>query len=221
MYYLYTLKDPITNIVKYVGYSKNPKRRLWEHIRDAKRGLKTYKSCWVKSLLDIQQVPIMEIIKDCEYHEDILVEEINLIRNLKEENIQLTNLTNGGDGRSGVKLPDDHTFLNYNLGRKMSDDSRKKLSESRKGIKFTDDHRKKLSLKKIGISRSVESINKQILTTSIKIEVIIGDVHHIFDKKKDAVKFTGVNANQIDKLIKENKKSRKGYLFKLYVDFVI
>ena len=73
----------------------------------------------------------------------------------------------------------------------------------------------------IGISRSVESINKQILTTSIKIEVIIGDVHHIFDKKKDAVKFTGVNANQIDKLIKENKKSRKGYLFKLYVDFVI
>ena len=90
MYYLYTLKDPITNIVKYVGYSKNPKRRLWEHIRDAKRGLKTYKSCWVKSLLDIQQVPIMEIIKDCEYHEDILVEEINLIRNLKEENDEIS-----------------------------------------------------------------------------------------------------------------------------------
>lgn len=66
--------------------------------------------------------------------------------------------------------------------------------------------------------RSLESINRQILTRSIKIEVIIGDEHHIFDKKKDAGKFTGVNSNQIDKLIGENKKSRKGYLFKLYVD---
>ena len=40
MYYLYTLKDPITNLVKYVGYSKRPKRRIWEHLRDAKMGSK-------------------------------------------------------------------------------------------------------------------------------------------------------------------------------------
>lgn len=218
MYHLYTLKDPITNIVKYVGYSKNPKRRLWEHLRDAKKGLKTHKSFWIKSLLDIQQVPIMNIIKVCECHEDILIEEINLIKTLKEKNIQLTNLTNGGDGRNGFKLPVNHPFLNYNLGRKMSEDSRRKLSNSRKGITFTDDHKEKLSLKKIGVKRSIESINKQVLTRSIKIEVIIDDVHYIFDKKKDAVEFTGVNANQIDKLISENKKSKKGYIFKLYVD---
>jgi predicted GIY-YIG superfamily endonuclease len=218
MYHLYTLKDPITNIVRYVGYSKNPKRRLWEHLRDAKKGLKTYKSCWIKSLLDTQKVPIMEIIKVCESHEDILMEEMNLIKNLKEKNIRLTNLTDGGDGRNGVKLPSNHPFLNYNLGKKMSDDSRKKISDSRKGIIFTDEHKEKLSLKKIGVKRSMKSINKQVLTRSIKIEVIIGDEHHIFEKKKDAVKFTGVNANQIDKLIKENKKSKKGYLFKLYLD---
>lgn len=218
MYYLYTLKDPITNLVKYVGYSKRPKRRIWEHLRDAKMGSKTYKSCWIKSLLEIQQVPIMEIIKVCEHHEDILLEEINLIKELKEKSIQLTNLTNGGDGRKGFKLPDNHPFFICNLGRKMSDDSRKKLSESRKGMTFSEEHKEKLSLKKIGVKRNIESINKQILTRSIKIEVIIGDEHHFFDKKKDAVKFTGVNANQIDKLIKENKKSRKGYLFKLYVD---
>jgi hypothetical protein len=219
MYYLYTLKDPISNIVKYVGYSKRPKTRFWEHLRDAKKGVKTYKSSWIKSLLDIKKLPIMEIIKVCEKHDDILMEEINLIKAFKEENIKLTNLTDGGDGRNGSKLPENHPFLNYfNLGRKMSDYSRKKLSESRKGIKFTEEHKEKISLKKIGIKRSIESIDKQVLTRSVKIEVIIGDEHYIFDKKKDAVKFTGVNANQIDKLIKENKKSRKGYLFKLYVN---
>lgn len=221
MHYLYTLTDPISNIVRYVGYSRNPKRRFWEHLRDAKSGLKTHKSCWIKSLLDIQQLPIMKIIKVREHHEDILIEEINLIKDLKEKNIQLTNLTNGGDGRNGFKLPDNHPFFICNIGRKMSDDSRKKLSDSRKGIAFSDEHKEKLSLKKIGLKRNIESINKQILTRSIKIEVIIGDEHHIFDKKKDAVKFTGVNANQIDKLIKENKKSKKGYFFKLYVDIKI
>lgn len=34
-----------------------------------------------------------------------------------------------------------------------------------------------------------------------------------FDKVSDAVKFTGVNSNQINKLIKLNKKSKKGFLF--------
>ena len=36
----------------------------------------------------------------------------------------------------------------------------------------------------------------------------------IFNSVIDAVKFTGVNSNQIKKLINENRKSRKGFLFK-------
>jgi predicted metal-dependent phosphotriesterase family hydrolase len=36
----------------------------------------------------------------------------------------------------------------------------------------------------------------------------------IFNSVIDAVKFTGVNSNQINKLINENRKSRKGFLFR-------
>jgi hypothetical protein len=30
LFYLYTLKDPETSDIRYVGYSKRPKSRLWE-----------------------------------------------------------------------------------------------------------------------------------------------------------------------------------------------
>ncbi len=217
MYSLYVLKDPNTLIIRYVGYSNNPRRRLWEHIRDAKKGIKTHKSFWIKSLLDSKQSPLIEIVYNCEEYDDILIKEIELIKELKDNNVRLTNLTNGGDGQRGNILKRNHPIINYNLGRKMSDETKKKLSESRKGIVFTTEHKNKLSTKKIGHKRSIESIEKQSLTKSCKIKVLYNDEVYIFSKKSEAVKFTGVNSNQIDKLIENEKKSKKGYFFiKLY-----
>ena len=217
MYSLYVLKDPNTLIIRYVGYSNSPKRRLWEHIRDAKKGVKTHKSYWIKSLIDNQQSPLIEILYNCNNHDDILQKEIELIKELKDNGILLTNLTDGGDGQRGKKLDKNHPIINYNLGKKMSDETKMKLSESRKGIVFTDEHKSKLSLKKTGHKRSLDSIEKQSLTKSCKIKVLYNDKVFIFSKKSEAVKFTGVNSNQIDKLIEKEQKSKKGYFFiKLY-----
>jgi len=217
MYSLYVLKDPNTLIIRYVGYSNSPKRRLWEHIRDAKKGVKTHKSYWIKSLIDNQQSPLIEILYNCDNHDDILHKEIELIKELKDNGILLTNLTDGGDGQRGKKLDRNHPIINYNLGKKMSDETKIKLSESRKGIVFTDEHKNKLSIKKTGYKRSLDSIEKQSLTKSCKIKVLYNDEVFIFSKKSEAVKFTGVNSNQIDKLIEKEEKSKKGYFFiKLY-----
>mgnify|MGYP000897898734 CR=1 FL=1 len=217
MYSLYVLKDPNSLDIRYVGYSNNPKRRLWEHIRDAKKGVKTHKSYWIKSLIDNQQSPLIEIIYNSNNHDDILYREIELIKELKDTGFLLTNLTDGGDGQRGKKLDKNHPIINYNLGKKMSDETKKKLSESRKGIVFTKEHRNKLSSKKIGSKRSLESIEKQSMTKSCEIKVLYNDKVFIFSKKSEAVKFTGVNSNQIDKLIEKEKKSKKGYFFiKLY-----
>ena len=95
----------------------------------------------------------------------------------------------------------------------MSDESKAKLSQSRKGITFSEEHKEKLSLIKTGTKRSKESVEKQSLTNSCKIKVLYDDEIFIFSKKSEAVRFTGVNSNQIDKLIKNNKKSRKSYFF--------
>jgi predicted GIY-YIG superfamily endonuclease len=215
MFYLYTLNDPNTLEVRYVGYTKRPKIRLWEHIRDAKAGLKTHKSLWVKSLLNKEESPLLNIINTYSSHTEVLSEEVKLIKELRESGIALTNLTDGGDGQAGVKLKKDHPIISWNKGRKMSLQSRKRLSDSRKNMKFTDEHKKNIARSKLGKSRSIESINKQSITLSQPVEVItIHGESIIFDSLAHAVKFTGVNSNQILKLIDENRKSRNGFSFK-------
>ena len=214
MYFLYKLVDPITEEIKYIGYTKRPKVRLWEHIRDAKRGLKTYKCDWIRSLIIKNQKPIIEIISSFEYQDEVTKEEIRLIKELKESGYKLTNLTEGGDGQRGIKLKKNHTLINWNKGRKMSDCSKKKLSDSKKGVKFTEEHKEKLSQSKMGKKRSKESIENQIKTKSEPIKVVTPTGEEIiFDKTKEAVKFTGVSSKQIKKLIELNKKSKKGFLF--------
>ena len=134
---------------------------------------------------------------------------------MRKNNTPLTNLTDGGEGQKGIKLKEGHPIIYWNKGRKMSEESRRKLSESRKGIKFTEEHRKNLSDSKLGKNRSEESRKKQSLTLSESITVITPNGEIInFDKLIDAVKFTGVNSNQIKKLLKSNKKSKRGFLLK-------
>jgi hypothetical protein len=215
LFYLYTLKDPETSDIRYVGYSKRPKSRLWEHIRDAKKGVKTHKSYWISNLLSKSLKPILDIVLEKESQDEIATEEILLISRLRFENVSLTNQTDGGDGQRGNKLKDNHPILSWNKGRKMSDESKLKLSESRKGIIFTDSHKYKLSTAKIGHVRSEDSRLKQSETLSESIIVITPDGELLyFNKTMEAVKFTGVNSAQIKKLIQLNKKSKKGFLFK-------
>ena len=109
----------------------------------------------------------------------------------------------------GNKLKDNHPILSWNKGRKMSDESKLKLSDSRKGIIFTDSHKYKLSTAKIGHVRSLDSRLKQSETLSESIIVITPDGELLyFNKTMEAVKFTGVNSAQIKKLIQLNKKSK-------------
>jgi predicted GIY-YIG superfamily endonuclease len=214
MFYIYTLIDPTTNEIKYIGYTKNPKKRIWEHIRDAKKGIRTYKCEWIRSLLSKNSEPILEIMSEFDSHDKVLLEEIRLIKEFKESGSKLTNLTNGGDGQNGVKLRKDHPIIMWNKGREKSEETRRKLSISHKGKKLSSTHREKLSKVKLGKKRTEESINNQKMTMSEAIKVITPEGEVLtFSMKKDAVKFTGVNANQIDKLIKLNKKSKKGFLF--------
>ena len=46
--YIYTLTDPIDGLVKYVGMTNNPKRRLSEHLIEKTL---TKKNNWIKSLI--------------------------------------------------------------------------------------------------------------------------------------------------------------------------
>ena len=110
--YIYSLIDPITEEIRYIGKTINPSQRLARHIKD---GLKksNHKECWIYSLLLRDLKPKMVIIEEC-LNDDWIEREKYYIRVIPN----LTNLTEGGDSPSGYK---------------MSDETKRKMSESRMG----------------------------------------------------------------------------------------
>ena len=112
--YIYTLTDPITNIVRYVGKSVNVKQRYASHISRCLEK-KTYKDCWIYSLMKKNLKPILNIIEVCDESNWVQREQyhISLYENL-------TNLTIGGEGLNGWKA---------------SNETKQKMSENRKGKK--------------------------------------------------------------------------------------
>jgi group I intron endonuclease len=94
--YIYSLSDPITNEIRYVGKSDNPNLRLIEHIKKCKYST-THKNNWIKSLLNRNLKPIVEVldvisIKDCGFWENYW------INTVKTWGFDLTNIANGGIG---------------------------------------------------------------------------------------------------------------------------
>lgn len=120
--YIYTLKDPTTNNIRYVGQTNNLKRRLNKHITNSK-SLKDNRhiSNWIRSL---SCSPIMDIIEVCDY--PIRNERENYwINHYKDEGCDLCNSSKGGAG-AGIS--------NKNcLGRTVSEETRVKISIANKG----------------------------------------------------------------------------------------
>lgn len=109
MAYIYGLIDPISNQLRYVGYTaKTLEWRLETHWRERKRNL-THKNNWIKSLWDEYKVKpniiCLEEVSETEWDEaeNFWISYFNFIGS------DLTNGTVGGLGRKkGSKLSEEH-----------------------------------------------------------------------------------------------------------------
>lgn len=158
--YIYTLTDPITNKIRYVGKSINPKQRYSNHINRAKTK-KTHTNCWIYGLLKKSLKPIINIIEECDESNWIDREKyyISLHSNL-------TNITIGGEGTNGwsasketrEKMSESHKGeKNIFYGKTHSEESRKKMSDANLdsngnknnfyGKTHSEESRKKISIK--------------------------------------------------------------------------
>lgn len=63
--YIYTLKDPISNEIRYVGKTTSIKTRLNAHITRSKNN-KYHSARWVQSVLKKGLKPIIETIEECD-----------------------------------------------------------------------------------------------------------------------------------------------------------
>lgn len=98
--FIYSLVDPITNQIRYVGKTVNLEQRLYNHINHAKTmKYKRHVYYWINSLLKQGKLPIMNVLEECKT--DWQEREQYWIEQHKEN---LCNHTLGGEGRLGSRL---------------------------------------------------------------------------------------------------------------------
>lgn len=110
--FIYTLSDPITNKVKYIGKTNNLNYRLNKHINESKNK-RTHKEKWINSLISKGLKPIIDVL-DIVNETEWSFYEIYWISQMKTWGFELTNGTSGGEGSDGFK------------GKKHSDETKEK-----------------------------------------------------------------------------------------------
>lgn len=168
--FIYGLKDPETNEIRYVGKANNPRSRFTRHLRDKS---KTYKVNWINKLKSKNLIPELIIIEEVSF--DIWQErEKHYIKLFSH----LTNLTEGGEcGSQGYKHTEETKRFfreerksGFRKGCKHSKNTRKLLSQQRKGKRkgeensFYGKHHSEKTLKILsqkGKERWVKGITKR------------------------------------------------------------
>lgn len=101
--YLYGLTDPITNKIRYIGYTtKKLIKRKQQHINGCKiKDLNCHRCKWINKLAKDNLKPEIKLLFTVPF-EKVKDLEIELIKHYKQFS-KLTNNTNGGDGTIGLK----------------------------------------------------------------------------------------------------------------------
>jgi hypothetical protein len=126
--FIYSLSDPLTKEIVYIGKTKNPKKRFKDHCRiDLRNRCNLDK--WKNKIISQGFIPEMEII------EEVICENVNdrekfYIDFYLSSGSKLLNMTEGGDGLQNPSEEVRKKIGEKSRGRKMSDYVRKKIFES-------------------------------------------------------------------------------------------
>jgi group I intron endonuclease len=123
--YIYKISDELGN-TRYIGKSNNPRRRLYQHIKDKSN---LHKFNWLNSIIKRGNKPIIEVIEKVSM--DTWKErEIYWISKFKDDGFDLLNMTIGGDGAEGMI---------------HSEESKQRMRKSKLGIPLSEEHKKNIS----------------------------------------------------------------------------
>ncbi len=100
VYKIFFKKDPMT---VYVGKTHRPERRLYEHLWQARKGRNSKLYNWIRKHQESDEL-CFEVLKVTDRPEE---DEMEIIKQYREEGYTLKNMTDGGDGiKKGHKHPD-------------------------------------------------------------------------------------------------------------------
>jgi len=139
---IYTLSDPRTNEIRYIGKtSRTLNQRLTNHISDARvKRYKNHNCNWIQSLLKLDLFPKIELLDSIESTDDWEWLESYWIAQFRAWGFRLTNLTNGGDGNKGQVFSAESIEKRAaaNRGQKRTDEFKERHSKLLKGIPKSD-----------------------------------------------------------------------------------
>jgi len=157
---LYTLADPRTNEVRYVGWTScRPGTRLSLHLTAARSGRRNHRCSWIRSLLSHGHKPIMRVLALIGLG-DAPIYEMAYIAALRSTGTRLVNATDGGDGATGYVLTAGHraAISRAGLGRKHTPEARAAISAAKLGKERSPETRLKISLAKMGKRPNEEAL---------------------------------------------------------------
>jgi hypothetical protein len=178
---IYFLKHPLTKEIRYVGKTNNPTRRLIQHTYTARHKTRKSHCCsWIGSLLKDNQMPVMCIVNWFNSEEDCNNAEKLIIENFKKTGINLTNLTDGGEGQCGRVMSEEtkHKIRQTKIkngsskkGKPRSLEIGIKISLAKIGKKFSIEHKKKLSEAKKGRVIPIETRIKMSISGKLRASI--------------------------------------------------
>lgn len=144
----------------YIG--KGYKERCNEHIWDSRLKIPSFKTNKIKKILSLGLIPIILKVSENLFEVDAFELEKKLINVIGRRDLKkgpLTNLTDGGEGFSGLIKSDLHRqrLSESNLGKKLSEETKRKISLSligqigrNTGNKHSEETKKQISETKKG-----------------------------------------------------------------------
>jgi len=143
--YIYGLRCPLSNEIRYIGQTRRELNvRLKNHLYEKRHN--PHKINWIKKLekMNLKNNITIELLEKCSI-EHLNEKEKYWIEFFKNKGNKLVNLTDGGD-TNYIMNPDSIKRMSEKLkgmflGRKLTDETKKKISESKKGRKLTEEHK--------------------------------------------------------------------------------
>ena len=201
MFKIYTLTDPNSNLVRYVGRTTEKLyNRLSKHINEREKA-KNHRCHWINKLYKMGLKPIIELIDECDTHNECIFLEKYWISQFKNWGFNLVNETDGGEGSFGYK----HTEETKNK-MKVTHELKRSLSPPK---------RIKLTRKEVG-KRNGELASIPVLQYDLE-----GNFIKRWNSATEAANFYGVSNSNITNCTSNRISTSLGFIWKKQMSDII